>query len=83
MDAESAILSLNDLRRHRVIIHKNVGWGEEGIAERQKNMPEIHARLGEWFATGATLDEPYVASRRLPPSYLDSSPYVQTCLKPR
>ncbi|MBC2804118.1 winged helix-turn-helix domain-containing protein [Rhizobium ruizarguesonis] len=83
MDAESAILSLNDLSRHRVIIHKNVGWGEEGIAERQKHMPEIHARLGEWFATGAPLDEPYVASRRLPPSYLDSSPYVQTCLKPR
>ncbi|WP_163881356.1 winged helix-turn-helix domain-containing protein [Rhizobium laguerreae] len=83
MDAESAILSLNDLRRHRVIIHKNVGWGEEGIAERQKHMPEIHARLGEWFATGPPLDEPYVASRRLPPSYLDGSPYVQTCLKPR
>lgn len=83
LSGESAILSLNDLRRDRLVIDKNVGWGPRGIEERQKHIPEIHARLNEWFAKGPPLDKPFVASRLLTPDYLESSPYVQRCLKPR
>jgi hypothetical protein len=52
MSGESAILSLNDLRHDRLLIDKNVGWGQIWIEERQKHIPEIHARLNEWFAKG-------------------------------
>jgi DNA-binding CsgD family transcriptional regulator/PAS domain-containing protein len=82
MSAESAILSLNDLRHDRLLIDKSVGWGQFGLEERQKHIPEIHARLSEWFAEGPSLDEPFVASCRLTPDYLVSSSYVQHCLKP-
>jgi DNA-binding CsgD family transcriptional regulator/PAS domain-containing protein len=80
---ESIILSLNDVRRHRLVIDKNIGWGEDGMAQRQEHLPEIHARLSEWFSRGPSLDEPFVASRRLTADYLERSPYVQRCLKPR
>jgi DNA-binding CsgD family transcriptional regulator/PAS domain-containing protein len=82
MSGASAILSLNDLRSHRMVIDKNVGWGSSGIEERQKHIPEIHARLGEWFARGPSLDEPFVASRELAPEYLAQSLYFRNCLKP-
>jgi DNA-binding CsgD family transcriptional regulator len=82
MSGESVILSLNDLRNDRLLIDKSLGWGQFGIEERQKHVPEIHARLNEWFARGPSLDEPFIASRQLAPDYLESSPYVQRCLKP-
>jgi DNA-binding CsgD family transcriptional regulator/PAS domain-containing protein len=82
MSGESAILSLNDLRHDRLLIDKNVGWGQIGIEERQKHIPEIHARLNEWFAKGPSLDEPFVASRQLTSDYIARAPYVQQCLKP-
>jgi DNA-binding CsgD family transcriptional regulator/PAS domain-containing protein len=82
MSGESAILSLNDLRSHRMVIDKNVGWGALGIEERQKHIPEIHARLREWFARGPSLDAPFVASRELEPDYLQQSHYVRDCLVP-
>ena len=82
MSAESAILSLNDFRHDRQLIDKSVGWGKFGIEERQKHIPEIHARLTEWFAKGPPLNEPFVASRQLAPDYLQQSLYVRHCLKP-
>lgn len=82
ISAESAILSLNDLRHDRLLIDKNMGWGRFGIEERQKHIPEIHARLNEWFSKAPSLDEPFVASRQLTADYLKSAPYVQHCLKP-
>ncbi|MER9417891.1 helix-turn-helix transcriptional regulator [Mesorhizobium sp. M0306] len=82
MSGESAILSLNDLRHDRLLIEKSVGWGQLGFEERQKHIPEIHARLSEWLAKGPSLDDPFVASRQLQPDYLEKSPYVQRCLKP-
>lgn len=82
MSADSGILSLNDLRHDRLLIDRNVGWGPSGIAERRKHIPEIHARLNEWFAMRPSLDEPFVASRQLAPDYLATAPYVQHCLKP-
>lgn len=82
MDGTCAILSLNDRRRDRLLIDKSVGWGDFGIAERQKHIPEIHARLNEWFATGPSLDDPFIARRQLSHEYLTGSAYVQHCLKP-
>ncbi|MDR0779860.1 MAG: helix-turn-helix transcriptional regulator [Pseudomonadales bacterium] len=82
MSCESAILSLNDLRHDRLLISKNVGWGEGAIKERNKHIPEIHARLKEWFAKGPAPDQPFVASRELTPEYLAQAPYAQQCLKP-
>jgi DNA-binding CsgD family transcriptional regulator/PAS domain-containing protein len=82
MSGESAILSLNNLRHDCLLIDKSVGWGQFGIEERQKHIPEIHARLNEWFAKGPSLDEPFVASRQLTSDYLQSSLYVQRCLNP-
>lgn len=73
---------LNYLRDDRLMIDKSVGWGQVGLEEREKHVPEIHARLNEWFAKGPSLDEPFVASRQLSRDYLESSPYVQRCLKP-
>ncbi|MER8610485.1 helix-turn-helix transcriptional regulator [Mesorhizobium sp. M0435] len=82
LSSESAILSLNDLRHNRLLIDKSVGWDRFGLEERQKHIPEIHARLEEWFAKRCSVNEPYVASRQLSPDYLRRSPYVQRCLKP-
>jgi len=82
MSGESVILSLNDLRNDRLVIDKSVGWGRFGLEERQKHIPEIHARLNEWFAKGPSLDEPFIASRQLSADYLERAPYVQHCLKP-
>ncbi|MFB9949102.1 helix-turn-helix transcriptional regulator [Rhizobium puerariae] len=78
----SVILSLNDLRNDRILIDKSIGWGAAGLAERQRHLSEVHARIGEWFARGPSLDEPFIASRQLGPDYLHASPYVQHCLKP-
>ncbi|MFK0161675.1 PAS domain-containing protein [Rhizobium sp. NPDC090279] len=82
MSGESIILSLNDLRNDRLVIDKSVGWGQFGLEERQKHIPEIHARLNEWFAKGPSLDDPFIASRQLSAEYLERAPYVQHCLKP-
>lgn len=80
--AESLILSLNDLRRDCLVIDRSVGWERSWLDERERHLPEIHTRLSEWLSAAVSIDEPFVASRHLPPSYFDSSPYVQHCLKP-
>ncbi|MEJ8574087.1 helix-turn-helix transcriptional regulator [Microbaculum marinum] len=76
-------LSLNDRSADRLLIEKSVGWGAPWLAERQKHLPEIHARLSEWLARGPSPDEPYVASQQLDAAYLEASAYVRDCLKPR
>lgn len=83
MLAESVILSLNDLRSDRALIEKSVGWGQDGLTERRRHIPEIHARLNEWFAGHPSPDAPYVCSQELSAAYLEGSPYVRRCLKPR
>jgi DNA-binding CsgD family transcriptional regulator/PAS domain-containing protein len=82
MSGESVILSLNDLHTDRLLIDKSIGWSEVALEERQKHIPEIHARLNEWFAKGPSINAPFVASRQLSPDYLAGSAYVQRCLNP-
>jgi DNA-binding CsgD family transcriptional regulator/PAS domain-containing protein len=81
-EAEFLILSLNDLRHDCLVIDKSVGWEPLWLEERSKHLPEIHARVTEWLTPGTSLDEPFVASRHLEPSYLNSAPYVRDCLRP-
>lgn len=82
LSCEAGILSLNDLREDRLLIDKNVGWSAATLERRQKHLPEIHARLKEWFARHPPDDEAFVASRYLRPEYLSSSRYVMDCLQP-
>jgi DNA-binding CsgD family transcriptional regulator len=82
MSCEAAMLYCNDLREERPLLNKSVGWSAATLAERQKHIPEIQARLNEWFVTEPPLDAAFVASRQLQPDYLASAPYVQDCLKP-
>lgn len=80
---ERAILSLNDLRRECVLIGESVGWEPHWLAERDRHAPEIHAVLGHWLAGRGEDDEPFVASRDLPPEQASRSAYVRECLAPQ
>lgn len=83
LECEKAILSLNDLRYDRALIFKTVGWEPLWLEERTKHIPEIHARLHEWFVHDGPPNEPFVASRSLPHEYIEASPYVRDCLAPQ
>ena len=82
LDCEKAILSLNDLGRDRVLIGKSVGWEPYWLQQRAKHIPEIHDAMSEWLTRRPPPDEPFVASRNVPASYLEASPYVQEVLSP-
>jgi DNA-binding CsgD family transcriptional regulator/PAS domain-containing protein len=82
-DCHTAVLNLSDLRNNRIMIDTTVGIPPRWMQEILKHIPEIHARLGEALASWRSLDDPYVISRHLPPSYAEASPYVQQCLKPQ
>jgi DNA-binding CsgD family transcriptional regulator/PAS domain-containing protein len=79
---ESVLLSLNDLRHDRLLIDKSVGWTPEWRQARDRHLPEVHARVSEWFAGGGSLDAPFVASRHLPPGYGERSAYIREVLAP-
>jgi DNA-binding CsgD family transcriptional regulator len=81
--AKSLILSLNDLRENRMVIDKTVGWEERWLEERARHLPEIHGFLTSWLSSGASLDEPYVGSREIPPDLFAASPYVRSCFEPQ
>ncbi|MBY6240124.1 helix-turn-helix transcriptional regulator [Methylosinus sp. Sm6] len=82
-ECEKAIVSLNDLRYDRAVIYKTMGWEPDWLKERTKHLPEIHARLHEWFARDPRSNEPFVASRILPREYVEASRYVRDCLAPQ
>ncbi|MBB3018054.1 DNA-binding CsgD family transcriptional regulator [Microvirga lupini] len=83
-DCAVASLTLNDLRYNRFLINKAAGWDAFLLKQKsEKHVPEINARLTEWLAEQPTLDEPFVTSRHLSPDYIQSSDYVQECLKPQ
>lgn len=82
LHCDRAMLSLNDLRRDRILIDKHVGCEPEWLEERLKHLPEIHGKLSKWFASGPTVDQPFVASRELSATDAQLSPYVRNCLQP-
>ena len=83
LNCEKAILSLNDLRHDRVLIKKSLGWEPYWLELRETHLPEIHSALAEWLGHRASLEEPFIASRHIPASYLEASPYVRECLRPQ
>jgi DNA-binding CsgD family transcriptional regulator/PAS domain-containing protein len=78
----TAMLHLNDLRHHRLLLHRTVGLERHALDLIAKHMPEINARLKHDLASWPSLDEPHLISRHLPRAYVESSPYIQECLKP-
>lgn len=82
LNCGSAILSCSDLVRDRLLISKSAGWEPDWLAKRQRHLPEVHDVLARWLAGRPPDDEPFVASRELPPSALATSPYVRECLGP-
>src|SRR3954462_3731170 len=79
---ETVSLGLLDLRRDRILINRTVGIPAAGLEEQAKHMPEINARLARDLVSWPSFDEPHLMSRHIPPAELESSRYVQDCLKP-
>lgn len=80
---EKAILSLNELRKDRILIKKSVGWEPCWLEERARHLPEIHGKVSAWLLHQSSLDKPFVASREIPATDLETSPYIRNCLRPQ
>lgn len=78
-----AILSLNELTEDRILIKKSVGWEPSWLEERTRHLPEIHGKLSAWLLQQTSLDNPFVASRDIPATELETSSYVRNCLRPQ
>jgi DNA-binding CsgD family transcriptional regulator/PAS domain-containing protein len=72
-------LFLSDVRHDRLLIHKAVGLEPPPL----KHLPEIDATLDGALKSGHSLDEPFVISRHLAATYLETSPHFQQWAKPR
>jgi DNA-binding CsgD family transcriptional regulator len=83
LDCETAQLSLHDMRNHRFLISKSAGMDADFHAHVAKHLPEIDGVLTRALAVWPSFDDPYVVTRELSRAYLDSSPYIQECQKPR
>ena len=82
LHCDRAILSLNDLRRDRILIDKTVGWEAPWLEERARHLPEIHGKLAAWFSSRPPIDTPFIASREIPAGELQASSYARDCLAP-
>src|SRR6266545_110321 len=80
---QTAVLSLLDLRLDRFLLNRTVGIEPRWLEEQAKHAPEIGTKIAEHCAGGRSLDEPHVMARHIPQTYLQSSRYVQDCLKPQ
>ncbi|SIT53067.1 hypothetical protein BQ8794_10437 [Mesorhizobium prunaredense] len=83
LDAQTAVLQLDDLANDRLLIYRTVGIEPYWLEQQAKYIPEIHARLLEDLSTWPSLDMPHVVSRHIPQTYLETSRYFQECLKPQ
>jgi DNA-binding CsgD family transcriptional regulator/PAS domain-containing protein len=77
-------LTLNDLQENRFLINKAVGWEPSLLRlKSERHVGEINARLTEWLTLQSSIDEMFVTSVHLSPDYVQTSPYVEECLKPQ
>ncbi|PAQ00966.1 helix-turn-helix transcriptional regulator [Mesorhizobium mediterraneum] len=83
LNAQTAVLHLDDLTNDRLLIHRTVGIEPYWLEQQAKHIPEIHARLIEDLSTWPSLDVPHVVSRHIPQTYLETSRYFQEWLKPQ
>ena len=79
LDAQAAVLHLNDLRRDRVLIQKIVGIEPFWQEQHARYVPAMHRLL----PPRPTLDEPHVLSRHVSPAVIAASPFVQSWLRPQ
>jgi DNA-binding CsgD family transcriptional regulator/PAS domain-containing protein len=75
-------LHLTDLRHHRFLLNKTVGFEPYQVEQTTKYLPEINAVLGGALASWPSLNEPHVVSRHLSTAYIETSPYFQEWVKP-
>jgi DNA-binding CsgD family transcriptional regulator/PAS domain-containing protein len=83
VDTQTAALQLSDLRNGRLLISRTVGIEPYWQEQLAKHVPEINALLAKDLASWPSFDEPHVMLRHIPSDYLESSPYVQECIKPQ
>ncbi|MET3582333.1 DNA-binding CsgD family transcriptional regulator/PAS domain-containing protein [Mesorhizobium robiniae] len=83
LNAQTAVLHLDDLTNDRLLIYRTVGIEPYWLEQQAKHIPEIHARLLEDLSTWPSLDMPHVVSRHVPQTDLETSRYFQECLKPQ
>lgn len=77
-------LTLNDVRHNRFLLNKAAGWEPDLLRlKSERHVPEINARLTEWLAQQASIDEMFVTSAHLSPEYIEASAYVEECLRPQ
>ena len=81
-DGLTAILHLNDLCENRVLINRTVGISPHWLEQINEHSVEINTRLMQDLASFPSVDEPHLISRHLPHAYVNTSPYIQNCLKP-
>lgn len=79
---ERVILSLSDLKQDRFLIDQAYGWDPHWLQRRRQHASEIHSVLNAWLAQHHDEDDPFIASRVLPPEAFAASAYVQQCLMP-
>ena len=82
LDCHLLALHLTDLRHHRFLLNKTVGFEPHELEPVSKYLPEINAVLGGALASWPSLDEPHVVSRHLSAAYIETSPYFQEWVKP-
>jgi DNA-binding CsgD family transcriptional regulator len=83
LDAQTAVLHLDDLSHDRLLIHRAVGIEPYWLEQQAKHIPETHARLLEHLSKWPSLDVPHVVSRHVPQADLETSRYFQEWLKPQ
>jgi len=81
-NAQTALLSLMDVRGGRLLIHKTVGIEQHWLEKLPPHNAEIVTVLSEHIASYPSLDEPHIMRRHLSPQYIEASLYCQDLLKP-
>ena len=82
LDCHQLTLTLSDLRHDRLLLHKAVGVEPYQMEQFSKHVPEIDATLDGALKSGHSLDEPYVISRHISPTYFETSPHFHQWAKP-
>jgi hypothetical protein len=79
LDGHMAVVSLIDVQRRRPLLMKTAGLDPLHLPIYFIHMNELRDLIRRSLAM--PMDDAHVASRDLPPGYMDTSPYFQACRK--
>ena len=79
LDSHTAVLNLSDVQRIRPLVMKTAGLEPRHLPMYFLHVNEVRDLILRCLAR--PLDEAHVASRDLPPGYMDTSPYFQASRK--